>query len=288
MWLRAGRSVWYDRHVGIVEVPGSNPGSSTILSLVRKLPPNDDNTYELAKPRTFQGNSMMSGSEKLLGIVKDIVLPVDARTRYDVYFSDRRVAIVCMGRAERFESETEEPLSYMPSAFGVPAPVLPQREKVQSQESIDEKIKDWPLDNILKLSKKSCFYTNEEIEKIELVLGKKPKFVILSQDCESKFAPDEEQSQQLIDKISAIEGLKDKLWMAGKWSVLRSESLRALVCKFCGSDNDPDAVYCQNCGKRLVEKTVDVEPPSELTCTSCGANNKSQALFCKQCGAAIN
>jgi hypothetical protein len=28
---RAGRSAWYDRHVGIVEVPGSNPGPSTIM-----------------------------------------------------------------------------------------------------------------------------------------------------------------------------------------------------------------------------------------------------------------
>ena len=27
----AGRSAWYDRHVGIVEVPGSNPGPSTIM-----------------------------------------------------------------------------------------------------------------------------------------------------------------------------------------------------------------------------------------------------------------
>ena len=27
--LWASRSVWHDRHVGIVEVPGSNPGSST-------------------------------------------------------------------------------------------------------------------------------------------------------------------------------------------------------------------------------------------------------------------
>ena len=27
---RAGRSVWHDRHVGIVEVAGSNPAPSTI------------------------------------------------------------------------------------------------------------------------------------------------------------------------------------------------------------------------------------------------------------------
>jgi hypothetical protein len=31
--IRAGRSVWYDRHVGIVEVAGSNPASSTIKLL---------------------------------------------------------------------------------------------------------------------------------------------------------------------------------------------------------------------------------------------------------------
>ena len=60
-------------------------------------------------------------------------------TRYDVYFTDRRVAIVCMGRAERFESETEEPLSYMPSAFGVPAPVAPYMEKTTTANRLMKK-----------------------------------------------------------------------------------------------------------------------------------------------------
>ena len=36
---RAGRSAWYDRHVGIVGVPGSNPGPSTALCLVEELRP---------------------------------------------------------------------------------------------------------------------------------------------------------------------------------------------------------------------------------------------------------
>jgi ribosomal protein L40E len=229
----------------------------------------------------------MSSFEKVLGIIKDVVLPVDFRTRYDVYFTDSRVAIVCLGKAERFESDTEEPLSYMPSAFGVPAPVVPQREKAQSQESIDEKIKDWPLDDILKLSKKSCLYTNEEIEKIELIWGKKPKFEIFSQECESKFAPDEEQFQQLIETISAIDALKDKLWIAGKWSALRNESLMTPTCESCGSSNDPDAVYCQSCGKRLGEETINTQPPLELTCSSCGTKNQAHASFCKQCGAAM-
>ena len=74
-----------------------------------------------------------------MGVVKDVVLPVDVRTRYDVYFTDRRVAIVCMGRAERFESETEEPLSYMPSAFGVPAPVGSHVEKPEPSRRLMKK-----------------------------------------------------------------------------------------------------------------------------------------------------
>ncbi|MGA2385205.1 MAG: zinc ribbon domain-containing protein [Candidatus Bathyarchaeia archaeon] len=228
----------------------------------------------------------MSTSERLLGIVKDVVLPVDVRTRYDVYFTDRRVGIVCLGRAERFESETEETLSYMPSAFGVPAPVAQYTEKTENRESIDEKIKDLSLDDLLKLSKKSCFYTVEEIEKVELVWGKTPKFVILSQDCESKFAPNGEQFDQLIEIIPTVEGLKDKLWIAGKWTALYGENQAASLCEACGASNDIDAVYCQNCGKRLGEETVNV-PSSELTCSRCGTKNKAQASFCKQCGASI-
>ena len=35
--LWAGRSVWHDRHVGIVEVPGSNPGPSTNFRFQSKV-----------------------------------------------------------------------------------------------------------------------------------------------------------------------------------------------------------------------------------------------------------
>ena len=62
----------------------------------------------------------------------------------------------------------------MPSAFGVPAPVESYAEKHRSKAAIDEKIKGWSLDDLLKFSKKSCFYTNEEIEKVKLVWGKTP------------------------------------------------------------------------------------------------------------------
>jgi hypothetical protein len=194
----------------------------------------------------------MSSSERLLGIVKDLVLPVDIRTRYDIYLTDRRVAIACMGRADRFESDTSEQLSFMPSVFGVPPPVSSYVEKTENRQSIDEKIKDWPLDDILKLSKKSCFYTHDEVEKVKLVLGHSPKFIILSKDCESKFSPDEEQLKQLIEILSTIESLRKKLWIAGKWNMLLDMGFIA-PCKFCGSRNLPDAVYCQSCGKKFSE-----------------------------------
>ncbi len=226
----------------------------------------------------------MSSSERLLGIVKDVVLPVDAHTRYDVYFTDRRVAIVCLGKAERFESETEETLSYMPSAFGVPAPIGSYVEKAKSKPSIDEEAKDLSLDALLKLSKKSCVYTNEEIEEIKLILGKTPKFVILSRDCESKFAPDEDQFYQLIDLIPLVDALKDKLWITGKWTALYGEGSAVADCVFCGFCNDADAVYCQSCGKKLGDETADAGAAAEVACGSCGAKNRAKASFCKGCG----
>ena len=74
----------------------------------------------------------------MFGVVRDVVLPADVRTRYDVYFSDRRVAIVCMGRAER-EWDTQ---SLFPSCLqrsGSPPPTAPHPEKTQAKQSIDEK-----------------------------------------------------------------------------------------------------------------------------------------------------
>ena len=76
----------------------------------------------------------MSSSEKQLGIVRDIVLPLDINTRYDVYFTDKRIAIVCMGRANRFESEKSAQVSLMPSAFGVPPVTSSYMEKTENTQ----------------------------------------------------------------------------------------------------------------------------------------------------------
>jgi len=164
----------------------------------------------------------MSGSEMLLGIVKDIILPVDVNTRYDIYFTDRRVAIVCLGRATRFESEKSAQVSSMPLPFGVPPVTSSYIEKSENLGSIDEEIKGLSIDDLLKLSKKSCYYTLEEIEEIKLLLGRKPKFAILSKDCESKFLPSEEQVFQLIEILPTIGTLRGKFSVAGNWNLLEA------------------------------------------------------------------
>ncbi|MDE5855894.1 MAG: zinc-ribbon domain-containing protein [Anaeroplasmataceae bacterium] len=46
-------------------------------------------------------------------------------------------------------------------------------------------------------------------------------------------------------------------------------------CRYCNAENDEDAVYCINCGKKL---------DGELICPSCGAKNEGDAKFCKECG----
>jgi hypothetical protein len=172
----------------------------------------------------------VSSSEKQLGIIRDIVLPLDIDTRYDVYFTDKRIAIVCMGRANRFESDKLTQVSVIPSAFGVPAITSSYIEKTEDKQAIDEKIKNLSLDEILKLSKKSCFYTHDEIEEVKLVAGHKPKFIILSKECESKFSPDEGQFKQLSEILPATEILRNKLSIAGSWNMLQ-EIFYASFCK---------------------------------------------------------
>ena len=161
----------------------------------------------------------MSSTEKKFGIIHDIVFPKDINTRYDLYFTDKRVAIVCLGRSNRYESH--EDVSVVSSAFGVPPPLQFDGGAEKQKGTIDEEIKGWALDDLLRLSKKSGYYTYEEIQKFRLILGRKSKFEILSADCESKFVPDSDQVIQLIELLTSVEGLKNKFMIAGKWDLLK-------------------------------------------------------------------
>ena len=108
----------------------------------------------------------------------------------------------------------------MPQAFGVPPITSSYIEKIENMQAIDQEIKNLSIDDLLKLSKKSCFYTYDEIEEVKLILGHKPKFIILSKECESKFSPDEEQVKQLSEILPSIVTLRNKFSIAGSWNKL--------------------------------------------------------------------
>jgi ribosomal protein L40E len=230
----------------------------------------------------------MIDSERQLGIVEDLLLPLDIATRYDVYFTDKRIAIVCMGRSRRVDSEASEHRSYL---FGVaPEALTNPNEQRKNRQIIEEQIKELALDEKLKLSKKSCFYTYDEIEEVKLVAGKNHKFVILSKECISKFAPNEEQFKQLTDLLPTVDMLKNKFSIFGNLELNAIQEVKSapFKCKYCSYDNDFDAVFCQNCGNLIQREIPSNQAFAEITCSSCGAKNKERALFCKKCGTPIS
>jgi hypothetical protein len=162
----------------------------------------------------------MPDSEKQLAIIEDVLLPSDRKNRYDIYITDSRIAIVCLGKIDRYESESFSSLSAVPQAFGVPAPIQENTHPKPNMAAIKEELNRMPLDDLLKLSKKSSFYNYDEIEELRLILSKHPSFKIMTEEYESKFAPDAEQAMELLDWLTAVEPLKSKLAVAGKWSVL--------------------------------------------------------------------
>jgi ribosomal protein L40E len=226
------------------------------------------------------------GSERQLGIIEDLPLPLDIATRYDVYFTDRRIAIVCMGHSSRFDSGLTERRSYL---FGVaPEALTSVDEQRRNRQMIEAQIKVLALDEKMKLSKKSCFYTYDEIEEVKLVSGKNHKFIILSKECVSKFVPNEEQFKQLTELLPKIDELKNKLSVFGNLELnpvhAAEEKSEGLNCKNCGYENDFDAVFCQNCGNIVLRQVPSHTASAELACSYCGAKNRVQALFCKKCG----
>ncbi len=221
----------------------------------------------------------MPDSERQLGVIKDILLPLDNPTRYDVVFTDKRIAIVCMGHSSRFEHID----GYPSSLYGIAPTALPNtNDKQINRQKMEEEINSLPLNKKLELSKKSCFYTYEEIEEVKLISGKKPKFIILSEECVSKFAPNQEQFMQLLDFLPTFEMLKGKTSILGN-SGLRTpqEESNTLNCKYCGSKNDSDALFCERCGMKIKD---EINNYAGLICSSCGAENKNKASFCKKCG----
>jgi len=163
----------------------------------------------------------MSNTEKLLAIFEDVLLPVDRKNRYDIYLTDMRIALVCLGKIGRHESESSGSFGGLPAAFGMPAPIQKSTQPKVDMAVIKEEINRMPLDDLLRLSKRSCYYTYDEIEELRLILSRHPVFKIISGDCESKFAPNGQQATELLSWLTSIAALRDKLAIAANWNVLQ-------------------------------------------------------------------
>jgi hypothetical protein len=222
----------------------------------------------------------MTDQEKQIAIIEDIIIPADVNTRYDLIFTDKRIGIVCMGNVDRFAYGVMK-LRTFPSTSSAVTPSLTYVDNEDKIPEIEEEVSAMSLSDILKLSKKSGQYSYSEIEQLRLVWGKKPKFAILSADCESKFAPDPDQFKQLIDLLMSVEPLSSKLEVAGNWKELQT-ILARVVCGNCGVENDLDAVWCVNCGQKIRD-LIAVEADG-VTCSLCLRKNRAESAFCKQCG----
>lgn len=63
-------------------------------------------------------------------------------------------------------------------------------------------------------------------------------------------------------------------------------NLKKNKMKYCSKNhsNPDDAVFCAECGEKLVEHRAD----NEMVCSKCGTKNPKDALFCNECGADLN
>ena len=126
-----------------------------------------------------------------------------------------------MGKAKRFEADSLEVISVLPPAFGVPAPLQSAASETAEKHIVEEELSKICLDDLLKLSEKSCFYTYEEIHEAKLVFGRKPRFEVYSEEYESKFELNAQQQEEILKLSLTIEPLKSKPSVKGKWNVLR-------------------------------------------------------------------
>jgi hypothetical protein len=230
------------------------------------------------------GSNWLSNDERRFGIIKDVISPLEISARYDLYFTDKRIGIVYIGQADSSDREKSGDL-----AFGVtPTPLINSKYKGNDKQQFEEHDSKLTLSEILKLSKKSCFYTYDEIEEIKLVRSKKLKFLVLSNECVSKFSLNMEQFKQLSALLPTIRELRNKLSMSGSWEFLQENfENNVRLCHYCSSKNDVDAVFCESCGKRMPEKITKTDLPAGLVCGSCGTKNKIHASFCKNCGVLV-
>eukprot|EP01063_Lacrimia_lanifica_P014929 TRINITY_DN2151_c0_g1_i4.p1 TRINITY_DN2151_c0_g1~~TRINITY_DN2151_c0_g1_i4.p1 ORF type:complete len:885 (+),score=216.08 TRINITY_DN2151_c0_g1_i4:120-2657(+) len=67
-----------------------------------------------------------------------------------------------------------------------------------------------------------------------------------------------------------------------------TKQVQPKACSACGTDNDPDARFCEECGQNLDAAPAPLPPPAAppLVCQDCGCTWDS-GKFCQECGGAL-
>ncbi len=74
----------------------------------------------------------------------------------------------------------------------------------------------------------------------------------------------------------------------GQKTVEEKENITGFFCRYCGAKNENDAAFCESCGKKIgSEATVDKPVMAEVICQACKTQNKYTAFYCKKCGSSI-
>lgn len=61
-----------------------------------------------------------------------------------------------------------------------------------------------------------------------------------------------------------------------------SEKVSGIICAECGTENDPEAKFCTNCGADIVKQQM-----YKQVCRQCGSEIEEGSKFCPNCGAEI-
>lgn len=101
----------------------------------------------------------MPTSEILLGLITDIILPLDIHTRYDLYFTDKRIAIVSMGNTDRVDYGKLGRRALISAAVGVAPAIFMYADEARTNKPVQKKeVEGLTLDELLKLQEELLLY----------------------------------------------------------------------------------------------------------------------------------
>jgi hypothetical protein len=153
----------------------------------------------------------MSSPERQIGIIRDIIVSRDSNNRFDLFFTDRRIAIIYVGG----KGNSFAMMGLIGSLIGEGITALDRKIAKDNIKATEENMKNYSLDELISMEKRNCFYTYDEIEEIIFYPLKQPqgyfKFIILTEEFEGEFTINQEQFTKIRDLLSSVVVLKGKL-----------------------------------------------------------------------------